>query len=297
MSHTQIIRQEIADNIPKPEKLRRCMLFGLLLDAKIESDRVFAAFSSENAALSAQKLAKILFYATFTQSETHIAGRVGYDVVFDSHKLATELATAREELASSEGVQEEIEYVLRGAFLTLGRINDPMAQSHMEFSFSNESTAEGFAAFLLQNSLPTPGMTTRRNKRIVYFKSNEKICDMLSAMGVGNILFEYINTGIYRDIGNSEHRATNCISGNINRAVIAGSRHRAACEYLINVVGEGNVDSGLVSTARLRIDNPTMSLTELAEMHIPPLTKSGISHRLKKITDIAVKNGFVEEKE
>jgi len=297
MSHTQKIRQEIADNIPKAEKLRRCMLLGLLLDADAEGSKISAAFSSEAACTLTQKLAKILFGASADCSEREIAGRKSYTLTFDSNKLSSALERRRHILSDEEDMQEETEYILRGAFLTLGRINDPMAQSHMEFSFGNEDIARAFVSFLEKNSLPTAGCAKRRNKFVVYFKSNEKICDMLSAMGVGNILFEYINTGIYRDIGNSEHRATNCISGNINRAVVAGSRHRAACEYVISHIGEGSLDSGLRTTALLRIDNPTMSLTELAELHIPPLTKSGINHRLKKIMEIAEKHGFKEDKE
>jgi len=294
MSHTQKIRQEIADKIPKPEILRKCMLFGILIDSDVREECINAVFPTEQARVCAVKLAKILFGANASLSERKLAGRTSYSAVFTSGKLALALEKRRMSFKDEEKTQEETEYILRGAFLTIGRINDPMAQSHMEFTFSSEETARDFLSFLELNSLPEGGCSKRRNKSVVYFKSNEKICDMLSAMGVGNILFEYINTGIYRDIGNSEHRATNCISGNINRAVIAGSRQSTACEYLISHVGEGSIESGLRTTAILRIENPTVSLSELAELHIPPLTKSGINHRLKKIIELAEKYGFKE---
>ena len=294
MSHTQKIRQEIADKIPKTDALRRCMLFGLLIDARVDEESTVAVFSSEEARTCAVKLSKILFGANASLTESTLAGRTSYRSEFSSRKLSEALNKRRANFKSEEKTPEEIEYILRGAFLQTGRINDPMAQSHMEFSFSYDDLAHDFLEFLELNDLPIGGCSHRRNKSVVYFKSNEKICDMLSAMGVGNILFEYINTGIYRDIGNSEHRATNCISGNINRAVIAGSRHRASCEYLIEHVGEGEIDSGLRTTAILRIENPTVSLSELAELHVPPLTKSGINHRLKKIAELAEKYGFRE---
>ncbi|MBO4972664.1 MAG: DNA-binding protein WhiA [Clostridia bacterium] len=294
MSHTQKIRQDIADNIPKQESLRRAMLTGMLLDSHPKGEAVSVLFSSEAACTTVQKLARILFGASAEASERVIAGRKSYTLSFHSHKLADTIEKRKRGLGECEISLEEVQYILRGAFLAVGRINDPMAEAHMEFAFSDEDVARAFCDFFDQNSLPSPGCSARRNKYVVYFKSNDKICDVLSAMKVESILFEYINTGIFKGIGNSEHRATNCISGNINRAVVAGSRHRAACEYLLGIDDGAMLDSGMRTTALLRLNNPTMSLTELAELHVPPLTKSGINHRLKKIIELAEKLGFKE---
>jgi len=296
MSYTQTLREEIAESIPKAEKLRRRMLLGLLIDSDITELEAHALFPCESARSCALKLAKILFGASAELSESTLAGRTSYSLTLTSSKLIAAFKERMNSLSELECSQDEVGYILRGAFLTAGRINEPMAQAHMEFAFSHEERARSFAAFLENNALPKAGCSKRRNKYVVYYKSNEKICDTLSAMNVGGVLFEYINVGIYKDIENSERRATNCISGNINRAVIAGSRQREACEYLISLADEGFIESGLRTTALLRIDNPTATLIELAELHVPPLTKSGINHRLKRITELAEKYGFKEDK-
>ena len=287
MTHTQTLREEITESIPKPEKLRRHMLLGLLIDADITEDQAYAVFPCESARTAAIKLSKILFGASVELSERLVAGRTSYLLTLTSQKLVNAFRERIISLSGLECSQEEIGYLLRGAFLTAGRINEPMAQAQMEFALSDEERAKGLASFMENNSLPAPGCSKRRNKFIVYYKSNEKICDTLSAMNVGGVLFEYINVSIYKDIENSERRATNCISGNINRAVVAGSRQREACEYLISLADEGLIESGLRTTALLRIDNPTATLIELAELHVPPLTKSGINHRLRKLAAVA----------
>ena len=294
MSHTHRMRCDIAENLPKPEKLRSSMLLGILLDASIDGEAVRAVLSSEEARNTAEKLARILFGARSVCTERTVAGRKSYELSFCSQKLSLALEEKRRALGECELSPEETEFLLRGLFLAVGRINDPMAQSHMEFSLSDETVARDLCAFFDSNMLPSPGCSARRNKHVVYFKSNDKICDILSAMKMESVLFEYINTGIYKGIGNSEHRATNCISGNINRAVVAGSKHRAACEFLFSIDNGDMLDSGMRTTALLRLNNPTMSLTELAELHVPPLTKSGINHRLKKIIELAEKLGFKE---
>lgn len=271
------------------------MLLGLLIDSDVSDNCIKATFPSEAARACAIKLSKILFGAAAETCEYEMAGRKSYVLSLSSSKMMSALSEKILTLSDLECSQEETGYILRGAFMTVGRINEPMAQAHMEFAFSDEARARRFASFMENNSLPRPGCSKRRNKTIVYYKSSEKICDTLSAMNVGSVLFEYINTGIYKDIENSERRATNCISGNINRAVVAGSKQRAACEYLLSLADEGLIESGLRTTAILRIDNPTATLVELAELHVPPLTKSGINHRLKRITELAEKYGFTSE--
>ena len=118
---------------------------------------------------------------------------------------------------------------------------------------------------------------------------------MLTAMDAGALVFDYINRAIYKSLEWNERRAINMISGNINRSVIAGERQAAACRYLLENNKGAQLTTDLYETAILRVNNVNLSLSELAAVHNPPLTKSGLNNRLKRIIDIAEKNGFTVE--
>ena len=138
MTHTQTLREEIAESIPKPEKLRRHMLLGLLIDADITEDQAYAVFPCESARTAAIKLSKILFGASVELSERLVAGRTSYLLTLTSQKLVNAFRERIISLSGLECSQEEIGYLLRGAFLTAGRINEPMAQAQMEFALADE---------------------------------------------------------------------------------------------------------------------------------------------------------------
>ncbi len=297
MSYTLKIRQEIAETIPKNARDRRALLLGLMLSADVSDGNIRASFSSSLAYETCEKLVRFLFGGRISAEEIRLAGRTSYNVTVTSKKLAELILSGRSGISELLVEADELSFLLRGLFLACGRINDPMAQAHMELSFSDAALGAEIRDLIERHGIARPGCSSRRDKTVVYYKSNEKMCDMLQAMSMGSILFEYINTSIYKDIENSERRATNCISGNINRAVVAGSRHIAACRFVLSLNQEDELDSSLRTTARLRIDNPTMSMSELAEKHVPPISKSGINHRLQKITEIAERHGFSNDKD
>ena len=190
---------------------------------------------------------------------------------------------------------ESLKYYLRGLFLSCGRITDPHAEAHIEFSLRSEAAAERLVLLMLESGLDKPGRSKRRDRFSVYYKSRDRISDMLTAMDAGALVFDYINRAIYKSLEWNERRAINMISGNINRSVIAGERQAAACRYLLENNKGAQLTSDLYETAILRVNNVNLSLSELAAVHNPPLTKSGLNNRLKRIIDIAEKNGFTVE--
>jgi transcription-repair coupling factor (superfamily II helicase) len=117
----------------------------------------------------------------------------------------------------------------------------------------------------------------------VYIKNSNVIEEMLSVLGVNQALFSFINARIEREIKNAENRATNCVTSNIARAVDASARVREAIEALMRTNRLSGLPAELQETAELRMQNPSASLKELAYLHNPPITKSGLNHRLQKI--------------
>jgi DNA-binding protein WhiA len=102
-------------------------------------------------------------------------------------------------------------------------------------------------------------------------------------VGATSSVFQFCNAQIERSIRNDENRATNCVTENISRAIRTGTKQLAAILYLEEHNLLDDLPEDLQYTARLRLNNPDVTLAELAELHTPPITKSGLHHRLEKI--------------
>jgi DNA-binding protein WhiA len=111
--------------------------------------------------------------------------------------------------------------------------------------------------------------------------------DLISLMGSHNIIFEFYNARIARDIRNNENRATNCVARNIQKSVAAAARQMEAIGRLMESGKLDALPEPLRETALLRYRNPDATLDELREMHHPSISKSGLSHRLQKLIDAA----------
>lgn len=295
MSYTEQIREHFATDIPKPKNKRELLLFGILVNADVCDGRITAVFGSPYAAYVAKDLCKLLRNLVAEISERPFGKRTEYTFVCENEKLTSFIAASDNGLEALIENAEDLKYYLRGAFLACGRITDPQAEAHVEFSFRSERNADRITELMVDSGLDVPGRSKRRDKFSVYYKSRDRISDLLTAMDSGSFVFDYINRAIYKSLEWNERRAINMISGNINRSIIAGERQAEACAYLLeNKKGE-HLTPELYATAILRVNNVNLSLAELAAVHNPPLTKSGLNNRLKKIIEIAEKNGFNDD--
>ena len=130
-------------------------------------------------------------------------------------------------------------------------------------------------------------MTTRRQMPLLYLKGQSEITDMLSIFGAQSARFAMEDAFIRKELRNNANRATNCDSANMERAVIAASRQTQAIERLLRAVGESSLPPQLLHTAKLRLMHPEMSLEELGRLCDPPVGKSGVNHRLRKLEKMA----------
>jgi DNA-binding protein WhiA len=131
----------------------------------------------------------------------------------------------------------------------------------------------------------TPKIVNRRSGNGLYFKNSTLIEEMLTYLKVTQSLFSLMNVKIERDIRNNENRATNCVANNILKAVNASQKHIDAIQKLIDFGRFEALDEELQITAKLRLKYDDVSLMELAKLHEPPISKSGLNHRLKKLMD------------
>lgn len=178
---------------------------------------------------------------------------------------------------------------LRGVFLVCGRINDPNRGYHLEFSVNRVKTAAALETLLKSMRYP-PLSSIRNNSRILYYKDSETIEEILTAMGAVNGALEVMNTKVYRDLRNRVNRLTNCEASNIGKTVQAAREHIRAIET-IRKKGGGlrSLPDELRQVAKLRVANPDASLAEIGKLCEPPLSRSGVNHRLAKLLEIAGK--------
>jgi DNA-binding protein WhiA len=117
----------------------------------------------------------------------------------------------------------------------------------------------------------------------LYYKTNSAISDLIYYVGGTKSSFDVANTWVEHDIRNNENRATNCVARNISRSVSASQKHITAIEQLAACGRLSGLPEELQQTAALRLENDAASLSELARLHKPPITKSGLNQRLTKL--------------
>lgn len=175
---------------------------------------------------------------------------------------------------------------LRGALISAGTVTDPEKGYHLEFRLYEEENRALLVKLLSQNAW-FPKKRALKDGFGLYFKSSEVIEEILTSLGANNALFALMNERIKRSIRNEENRATNCVAKNIGKSVSASRRALDAIAALRAAMRLEAMPSELRQTASLREAYPDASLVELAKLHNPPLTKSGLNHRLQKIIAFA----------
>jgi len=185
-------------------------------------------------------------------------------------------------------------FFLKGLFLAAGRVSDPIKQYSLEFSVG--SRAGVLADFFILHGLE-PKISVKKSETLVYFRNSTILEDFFALANMNQTAFDVMNAKIKGELRNTANRIANCETNNIDRAVSASMSQIALIEELI--------DKGLISllpdelerTARFRMENKDMSLSQLAGAITPPISKSGLSHRLKKITGMAenILNGKLDD--
>lgn len=175
---------------------------------------------------------------------------------------------------------------LRGLFLSCGSITDPHSGYHLELAVGNRDcairTQEIIGVFELEAKT-----IERKNGYVVYMKEGAAIADFLNVIGAHVALMEFENVRILKEMRNSINRQVNCETANIRKTVSAASRQTEDIRFIHDTIGFGNLSDNLSQIARLRLENPEVTLKELGEMLEPPIGKSGVNHRLRKLSEIA----------
>ena len=175
---------------------------------------------------------------------------------------------------------------VRGAFLAAGSVTDPTKGYHFEVVCACDLHAR-----LLLQSIQSfglhPKLIERKKYYVVYIKDGSEIVDILNVMGAHNSLMNMENVRILKDISNRVNRRNNCDTSNIKKTVNAAQKCVKDILYIEETKGLAYLPSHLKEIAMLRVEQPDMPLVELGRCLDPPLGKSGVNHRLRKISEIA----------
>lgn len=175
---------------------------------------------------------------------------------------------------------------LRGAFLAGGFVNDPEKGYHFEL-LSDKKEFTKLLTYLLSLFNIIPKCSVRKKYDVLYVKESDTVADLLSIMGAHRSMMALANTKIVKDVRNKVNRRNNCDMANISKAVNAASKQIEDILLIEEASGIDSLPDGLKEMAWLRIENPESSLTELGALLDPPVGKSGVNHRLRKISEIA----------
>lgn len=184
---------------------------------------------------------------------------------------------------------------VRGMFLATGSVNDPKKAYHFEIVVHNKEMAEAVRQVI--NSFFLEAKIVKRKKYyVVYLKEGSMIVDILNVMEAHISLMDMENVRIWKDMRNDVNRRVNCETANIKKTVNAARRQIEDIEYIERTKGLKFLKESLRSVAEIRVAEPDANLAELGEMLDPPVSKSGVNHRLRKISSIAntlrEENGF-----
>lgn len=175
---------------------------------------------------------------------------------------------------------------LRGAFLACGVVTNPQVEYHLEFSVPYLNLSRDLIALLGEMGLHAR-MVQRKGNYVVYFKESEQIEDCLTMMGAIGASLELMNVKMIKNIRNNVNRAANCESANLDKTVAAAVVQTEAVLKIEQRMGLDALPEELRALCRLRLDNPDFSLRELGEQLDPPISRSGVNHRLRRIMEIA----------
>ncbi len=175
---------------------------------------------------------------------------------------------------------------IRGAFLAIGSISAPEKGYHLEFVTANEKKAKQLQEMI--QSFGIEAKTILRKKyHVVYMKESEAIVDLLNIMEAHVALMKLENLRILKELRNTVNRRVNCETANINKTLDSSRKQQEDIRLLKEKYGLENLPKGLQQIARIRLEEPEASLKELGEMLDPPIGKSGVNHRLRKLSELA----------
>lgn len=296
MSFSSDVKNELTDTLPDKPCCRAAQAYGML--------EFGHAFSGQEISLQTEQEAVADLYARLTAAVCNVplpeADTVRRRTTLQVRRYAE--ADARRQVLEHFGhspgevsvrlnrANVDCEHcaraLLRGAFLVCGAVTDPNHDYHLEFSVPYYNLSRDLIALLGEVGFPAKAVT-RNGSYVVYIKESERIEECLTYLGAPRATLELMNVKMVKSIRNNTNRRLNFENANIDKTVAAAGVHMDAVRRIQETCGLSALPEGLQALARLRLENPDMSLRELGAAMDPPLSRSGVNHRLQRILEFA----------
>ena len=176
---------------------------------------------------------------------------------------------------------------MRGLFLGCGTISDPKKGYHLEFVLESAQTAADLKRLISTFVDLSANVTKRKDNSIVYMKKAAYISDMLGILGADGAVLEFEDTRLNKGVRGEVQRMMNCDNANVDRALAASEEQQKWIRIIEEKEGLEWLPAPLREVARLRLERPEASLTEIGELLTPPIRKPGVNKRFAKIRSIA----------
>lgn len=175
---------------------------------------------------------------------------------------------------------------LKGVFLICGNISDPNTDYHLELNIPSYTLSKDLELLLEEMELPAKRLR-RKGDNVLYYKDSGQIEDFLTLIGASNASMEMMNVKIIKELRNSLNRVNNCETANIDKTSMASAKQRKAVQKIEAKGAMYLLPEDLQMVATLRMENPEMSLSKLCKLCDPPMSRSGLNHRLERIVEFA----------
>lgn len=243
------------------------------------------------------------FYTIGFQTENEAVVRKGFTLLKKTYNIEIGVMLSQQEI---NGLQQKIGNLedsvsrmllknsccqrafLRGAYLSVGSMSDPSKSYHLEFNCADAAKAKQLQEVIGNFDIESK-IILRKKYYVVYLKEGSGIVDLLNVCEAPVSLMNLENLRILKEMRNSVNRRVNCETANIAKTVNAAARQVEDIEYIRDYYGFQNLPPALRDMAEIRMENPDLPLKELGECFHPPIGKSGVNHRLRKLSDLAEK--------
>ena len=278
MSYSKNIKKELCS---LNGKIKNCcgysFLYGILFCANIDEEIITKKELNHDVG------------ALFLELCQQLSVKSSYNFSYDKNKITVSAKFLR--YFNYQSIKNNVfkcsrcrEYFFRGLFLSIGAITDPEKSYRLELIFDSEAQANEIQSALNLLGI-NPLITKRSNKTILYFRRSEAIEDFFANIGATSLAFDIMNSKINKELINNANRVTNCDSANINKALKASDKYISVINHLIETDNIHRLSVHLQEMAMKRIEYKELSFLELGKQFAPPISKSGVYHRLEKILE------------
>ncbi len=177
---------------------------------------------------------------------------------------------------------------LRGVFLVCGGAADPEKSYQLEFFLHEKEKCDILKQMIEEHGMSVK-LSCRRGSHFLYIKESEKISDILTFMGAMVQSMEIMNVKIFKEVKNNVNRSVNCEAANLSKTIDAANNQADDIKFIFSHKGKSYLSEELLQVAEIRLSSRELSLADIGKMLSPQISRSGVNHRLKKISEIAAK--------